>query len=602
MNATGAGARPRVVAIVQARMGSTRLPGKVLRDIAGRPLLWHIVHRLRSCRTLDAIAVATTNNPRDDAIENFCREEGIACVRGSEDNVLARFVQAASATNADIIVRVCSDAPFIDAPFIDRLVQRLIHEDGDYVIPDPSSPCAHQGVDPFSRRALEKLAREVPDDAIAREHVTGYFKLHPDFARVVHAPADARLAHASARLTIDTPDDLAFAEALHDRLSAKAGEASLADLLLLLEREPHLKAMNAHVRQKNLIAQGGLALIRCDGGGTLGYGHVKRGVALARALRDGQGVGAIFALNGDESAAAVLREAGFECVTLPQFAQTNALALLIEDRKPDILICDARQNLTEAALKRLAARVPVAAVIDDISERRLVATHAYFSPLPQVAALNWGKSKCRVRVGWEWSVLGFDPTRVHAEKPKSDRPRIVVSMGGSDPFDLTRLAARALAKIGAPLSVRFVIGPGFRGAAALTRAIEALNPNFETVQGVADLGAEFAAADLALIAFGVTAYELAALGVPGLYLALSEDHALSASAFERNGMGTLLGLARVCRAEHIAKTVWELITDETRRRDMRAAGLNAIDGRGAERIAVDLVDALAETRGVAKAG
>src|SRR5215813_2608178 len=106
---------PRIVAIVQARMGSTRLPGKVMKLIAGKPLLWHVVHRLKRCRTLDAIAIATSTNPRDDAIESFGREEGIEVIRGSEDNVLERFALAAKETNADIIVRVSSDAPFIDA-------------------------------------------------------------------------------------------------------------------------------------------------------------------------------------------------------------------------------------------------------------------------------------------------------------------------------------------------------------------------------------------------------------------------------------------------------------------------------------------------------
>ena len=138
---------------------------------------------------------------------------------------------------------------------------------------EPGSPCAHEGVDPFSRRALDKLRREAADDPVAREHVTGYFKLHPDFARIVYAAPDPRLAKDGLRLTVDTPDDLAFIETLHQRLAAKAGEASLADLVLLLEREPKLKQINAHVRQKPLEAEGGLALIRCDGGGAFGFGH-----------------------------------------------------------------------------------------------------------------------------------------------------------------------------------------------------------------------------------------------------------------------------------------------------------------------------------------
>src|SRR5579871_824575 len=100
--------RPRVVAIVQARMGSTRLPGKVLRPIAGRPLLWHVVHRLKRCRSLDSIVIATSTNPRDDAIESFCREQTISVVRGPEDDVLARFALAAETAAADVIVRVSS--------------------------------------------------------------------------------------------------------------------------------------------------------------------------------------------------------------------------------------------------------------------------------------------------------------------------------------------------------------------------------------------------------------------------------------------------------------------------------------------------------------
>jgi spore coat polysaccharide biosynthesis protein SpsF len=170
-------------------------------------------------------------------------------------------------------------------------------------------------------------------------------------------------------------------------------------------------------------------------------------------------------------------------------------------------------------------------------------------------------------------------------------------MGGCDPLDLTRLAARALAKITAPFRARFVIGPGFRTARAVAREIETLSPNFQAVHGVDDLGPEFAAADLALVTFGVTAYELAALGVPALYLAISDDHKLSGSTFEKAGMGIVLGLARMLRADDIARATWKLLLDPEKRRDMRAAGLNVVDGRAGERIAADLVQALAQLRG-----
>ncbi|HEX3484685.1 MAG TPA: NTP transferase domain-containing protein [Micropepsaceae bacterium] len=595
-------ANPRVVAIVQARMGSTRLPGKVLRSIAGKPLLWHVIHRLRRAASLDEIVIATSTNPRDDAILTFCREEDVPCVRGPEDDVLARFALAAEAFHADVILRVSADAPLLDGGFIDHLVQALIAQDGDYVTLPPGALCAHEGIDPFSRRALDKLVREASHDPVAREHVSGYFKLHPDFVNIVCAAPYETLARKSARLTIDTPDDLAFIETLHERLKVNAGEASLSDLLLLLEREPHLAQMNAHVRQKPLEAQGGLALIRCDGGGMLGFGHVKRCLTLARALRDREGLGVLFALNGEEDAAETIRQSGFETVVLPRTNQTNAFMALGAAKNPDMLIADARTNLSRDMLTRLRQKIGIVAVIDDASDRRLAATHAYFPPVPQVEGLSWNGARPVVRVGWEWSLLGFDPARLPAKPAVRNpaRPTIVVSMGGSDPLELTRLAARALAKITTPFRARFIIGPGFRNASAQQREIEAMSPAFEAVQGVTDLGAEFSGADLALVTFGVTAYELAALGVPALYLALSDDHALSASSFENAGMGAVLGLGRILRADDIARKCWQLLTDADRRRDMRAAGLNTIDGRAGNRIAADLTTALAELRNAPK--
>ena len=168
------------------------------------------------------------------------------------------FARAAELLDADVIVRVSSDAPFVDAGFIDHLLTSLLEQNGDYVLLEDGAVTGHEGVDPFTRRALDKLMMDAHADPVAREHVTGYFKLHPDFVRIARAPAYPPLAREGGRLTVDTPDDLAFVETLHERLAAKAGEASLADLLLLLEREPQLRALNAHVKQKPIAATGGI--------------------------------------------------------------------------------------------------------------------------------------------------------------------------------------------------------------------------------------------------------------------------------------------------------------------------------------------------------
>jgi spore coat polysaccharide biosynthesis protein SpsF len=583
----------RIVAVIQARMGSTRLPGKVLKPIAGKPLLWHIVHRLKRSQFIEEIAVATSTNPRDDAIVEWCRENDVIAVRGPEDDVLARYARAAELLDADIIVRVSSDAPFIDAGFIDHLLTSLMEQDADYVLLEDGAVTAHEGVDPFTRRALDRLMMDASADPAAREHVTGYFKLHPDFVRIARAPAYPALAQDAGRLTIDTPDDLAFVEAVHERLAAKAGDASLADLLLLLEREPNLRALNGHIKQKPITPSGGLALIRCDGGGRFGYGHVKRMVALARALRDRQGIGALFAVNGTVDALEPIVRAGFEAIAVAQGAQ--ALNELVLSHAPDMLICDMREGIGREELEQLSKRVSLTAVIDDASDRRLAADLAYYPPVPQAEALDWHGSHCAPRIGWEWSLLGMTKPPA-SPRNAPPRPTLLVSMGGSDPLALTLRIARALTKLNPAFRARFVIGPGMENDARVARAVASLAPNFETVEGAVDLAAEYAASDLALIAFGVTAYELAAYGVPALYLCLTDDHALSASAFEQAGMGLSLGVAERVQDEDITRAVWALLSDSQRRREMRAAGLMTIDGEGAARIAADLAPALAERR------
>jgi spore coat polysaccharide biosynthesis protein SpsF len=587
----------RVVAVIQARMGSTRLPGKVLRPIAGQPLLWHIVHRLKGCRLLEDIAVATSVNPADEAIVEWCNANGVTVVRGPEDDVLARYARAAEKLDADIIVRVSSDAPFIDAGFVDHMVATLIEQDGDYVLLEDGAECAHEGVDPFSRRALDRLMMDAAQDRCAREHVTGYFRLHPDFVKIVRAKPYAPLARKGAALTIDTPDDLAFIEALHARLTVKAGEASLADLLLLLEREPQLNKINAHVKHKPLQKtgrmSGGLALIRCDGGGKFGYGHVKRMVGLARALRDREGIGAMFALNGSDDAAIPIRRAGFEVAMLHG---ASDLETLLDTNSPDILLLDGREGPGRAELDKLKRGIAVTAAIDDGHERRLACDYAYYPPVPGALALDWSGSHTLPRLGWEWSLLGLNPNAAPSRPSVSSRPTVLVAMGGSDPQGLTLRMAKALAVLDSLVRIRFVIGTGMKDAASVARGLVALKKNYETVEGADDLSIEYASADVALCAFGVTAYELAACGIPAVYLGLTGDHVASASTFADAGMGICMGLADRAQDADIARTVQWLLNKPAARREMRGRGLSLLDGQGAARIAADLSIALSAAR------
>ncbi len=584
----------RIVAVIQARMEPENLPGTALNPIAGKPPLQQIVHCLKRSQFIEQIAIATSTNPCDDPVAEFGRKNGTVVVRGPQGDVLARFARAAELLDADIIVHVLADAPSVDEGFIDYLVVLLIGQNGDYVDLDRHA-AGHEGVDVFSRRALDKLMMDARDDAVAREHVAGYFKLHPGFVRIVHAPAYPQPAQVPGGLAADTHGDLAYVKALHERIAAIAGQPLPADRPLPIGYEPLLRQKKANVRQKAPDKSGAIALIRCDGGGRFGYGHVKRMVALARALRDREGIGALFAVNGTDDALAPIRRAGFEARHIDVDDGAAALNAMVAERAPDILVCDLCEGLDPSELESLSSRVCLTAVIDDSSTRRLAADLAYYPPLPQVRMLDWSGSYCKRRIGWEWAILGLGKPAAQWRR-SGLRPTLLVTMGGSDPMALTLKAARAIAKLDPAFRARFVIGPGVSDRAQLARAIVALAPNFETVEGADGLATEFAACDVALAAFGVTAYELAAYGVPALYLCLSEDHALCASAFEALGMGRSLGIVANASDSTIANAVHALMNDASRRRDMRAAGLATIDGEGAARVAADLAACLAQRR------
>lgn len=225
-----------VVAIVQARMRAARLPGKVLEDIAGEPMLMRVVERVRAAKTIGSVVVATSEAVADDAVASFCRTHGIACVRGSETDVLDRFYRAAEAHRAVVVVRITADCPLMDAAVIDKVVSAL--GDADYATnvlrytyPDGLD------VEAFTFAALARAHREAKDP-VEREHVTPYIRASGKF-RVVGVEHDVDLSKRNFRWTVDEPADLAFVRSVYERLG-RDRLFGLDDVLALLEREPNL--------------------------------------------------------------------------------------------------------------------------------------------------------------------------------------------------------------------------------------------------------------------------------------------------------------------------------------------------------------------------
>jgi len=234
-------------------MGSTRLPGKVLADVAGAPMLARVVHRLRRARRLDAVAVATSTLPADDLIAGFCVGAGLRCHRGSEADVLDRFLRAADAERAGTIVRVTADCPLVEPEIVDRVVQRLLEADGglDYVSNTLAPRTFPRGLDveAFTAATLARAARDAkaPDE---REHVTPHIYRNPGRFRIeqIRNPQDL----SGLRWTVDEPADLEFVRTVF----AYFGNDSFSwrDLLEALRDHPEWSAINDSVRQKEVRA------------------------------------------------------------------------------------------------------------------------------------------------------------------------------------------------------------------------------------------------------------------------------------------------------------------------------------------------------------
>lgn len=238
-----------VVAVVQARTGSTRLPGKVLLDLAGEPMLVRHVERVRRARTVDRVVVATTTEPADDAIVSLCAKWGWECFRGSEMDVLDRYYRTALALRADVVVRVTSDCPLIDPDVADRVVREFLERQPgvDYAsntLPRRTFP---RGLDTEVMRfdALQRAWREDANPA-SREHVTPYIYGSAGRFRL-HGVTDAD-DHSALRWTVDTPEDLALVRRIFDHFGHD--RFSWLDALALLAAHADWLQLNQHVQQK----------------------------------------------------------------------------------------------------------------------------------------------------------------------------------------------------------------------------------------------------------------------------------------------------------------------------------------------------------------
>ena len=241
----------KVVAIIQARMGSTRLPGKVLKDLGGDTVLARVVNRTRRARLLNEVVVATSALPGDDAILKECERLGVACFRGDEADVLDRYYRAGRYYQADAVVRITSDCPLIDPGLIEEHVRRLLDHwnQVDFVsnMGQPTYPLG-LAVEAMPMDVLARMHRMSNTEEL-REHVTTLAYVEPGLFRWEHVTYSRDLSHL--RWTVDTKEDLELVRLIVQ--SFTNSRFSWTDVLPLLERNPEWLQINRDIRQKTVV-------------------------------------------------------------------------------------------------------------------------------------------------------------------------------------------------------------------------------------------------------------------------------------------------------------------------------------------------------------
>ena len=235
------------VAILQARMSSSRLPGKVLAEVRGRPMIAQQIDRLRRAETLDRLVVATSTDASDDPLAALCEDMGIDVHRGSLTDVLDRYYQAAKRWRADTVVRLTGDCPLVDPAVIDALVT-FYHDGGYDYASNAVTRTFPKGLDAevFSFAALEAAWTEavLPSH---REHVTRFFYLNEDKSRFRMGFMTQECDLSALRWTVDYPEDLEFVRRVYDALYPVDPAFAMDAILDLMARQPELARLNAHI-------------------------------------------------------------------------------------------------------------------------------------------------------------------------------------------------------------------------------------------------------------------------------------------------------------------------------------------------------------------
>jgi UDP-2,4-diacetamido-2,4,6-trideoxy-beta-L-altropyranose hydrolase len=586
---------PVTAIIVQARLGSSRLPGKILQRIGGRTVLAHDIARLKSVRGADLVVIATTDKESDTPVAEAAAAAGAIVFRGDETDVLARYLGAARMVNADVIMRVTSDCPLIDAAICDAVLALRTETGADYAANNMPRLFPH-GLDceAFTRAALERAAIEAIDP-YDREHVTPWLRRMPGLKRANLTgpgwPANQQ------RWTLDFPEDLTFFADLFAKMPLDP-VPSWQEVLSYLGHHPELVRANAGHRAGSPMAadtDAPVAVFRFEANATIGTGHAMRCNTLHARL-EALGWRCHWALDAASAQFLAASTPPGALIELKHSGDEAAADIAAATRRCDLLVIDhyGIDAGFATAMRKYARQV---VYFDDLANRRMDAD-IIINPTPgftsaQYAPLNFNKPRCLL--GPDFALLRQQFAAARGKRLQSATgvvKKVLIAFGGVDPLDGSSLALEVL--VDRPsLTATVVLGSTAPHLAKVLDLAKAHPDRFRVMTDIADMAGIMAEADLVIGAPGTSTWERSALGLPSILIGIAENQRANAAIVEQSGAGMVVGFLtdtpRPAVASALSQAIDQLIAEPARVERLGKAAAGLCDGRGTQRVVAALL-------------
>ncbi|MFP4573921.1 MAG: cytidylyltransferase domain-containing protein [Desulfobacterales bacterium] len=531
------------VVIVQARMGSTRLPGKMMIKLAGRPLIDYALERLclalKPEGMLDAIVLATSTEANNDPLVEHVskRWPKVNVVRGPEDDVLARFVSSIKKTGATVVVRATGDCPFINIDAMHRMVEELTRSGADVVNYRPGYEYVDKGLEVVSAQSLIRAAKDPSLTPIDREHVTSLMYRLPDRYSVHYIESAPFLRRGDIRLTVDTPEDLRFFEALIKILPADPCRISLDQIVAILDEHPEIKTINAASGRKSTLHEHARLGFRCDGNVEIGLGHVVGSIRLATLLARELGIGAEFVVRENHAAQSLINQAGFPMEVLAGDTQPEKDVERLIEKKTESDWSGVVINFCKEDLERYTPHfhsikesgIPLIFMDNPLPPSyRLGDLLINALPHPDYEGYEPDQHP-NCLDGLEYFIPGIEgPTPEKIIKPEIER--VLIAMGGADKPNLTSLVIKGLSEAGFKGFADIVLGSACPHYGTVQKDIKDTGIDGSLHTNVSDLQQRMLQADLGFSGLGLTTYEMAYCRLP---VGIISSSALNAVATEQ---------------------------------------------------------------------